>query len=172
MPEDVWSEAWARSMFNHEDEWFIFEVNPQAPLSDETIESLVLHELGHGLCSLGQQLGDIGEEVACNRIGRLLLGRRFLHPNYLVELHPEAWTNAAMRPEFRLWLQPALDVLPERERKVVEGLYFEGKSYGQLATELGTVKWDVTRWHASALTQLRRSLEALDGLLPEVPRDS
>ena len=60
------------------------------------------------------------------------------------------------RREFRRLLA----TLPEKERIVVEGYYFQGKSFTQIADEYrGLSKSWVSRIHSRALRRLREKLE-------------
>lgn len=53
----------------------------------------------------------------------------------------------------------ALDVLPERERIVVTGMYFEGRNLDDIGAELGISKSWACRIHTRALGLLREALE-------------
>jgi len=57
-------------------------------------------------------------------------------------------------------LRKAMEVLPERERIVVYGMYFEGRNLDDIGVELGISKSWACRIHTRALGLLR---EALDG---------
>lgn len=59
----------------------------------------------------------------------------------------------------------ALGRLAERERALVEGFYFEGRQFDEVAAELGISKSWASRLHAKALSQLRAALEE-----EEIPR--
>lgn len=54
----------------------------------------------------------------------------------------------------------ALATLPEREHKVVRGLYFEGRVLDDIAGDLGVSKSWASRIHTKALGMLRVALEA------------
>lgn len=71
---------------------------------------------------------------------------------------PEAEMIAA---ETRARVTRALQGLPERERALVHGFYFEGRQFDEVATELGISKSWASRLHAKALDLLR------DVLAPE-----
>jgi len=55
-------------------------------------------------------------------------------------------------------VRAALDVLDERERALVEGYYFEGRRFDEVANELGISKSWASRIHGKALDRLRRAL--------------
>lgn len=57
-------------------------------------------------------------------------------------------------------VRAALDVLPERERALVEGFYFEGRRFDEVARELGISKSWASRLHTRALGRLREALES------------
>jgi RNA polymerase sigma factor for flagellar operon FliA len=56
----------------------------------------------------------------------------------------------------------ALDVLPERERALVLGFYFEGRQFDEVAKELGISKSWASRLHTKALTLLKDALSDLE----------
>ena len=49
--------------------------------------------------------------------------------------------------------------LPERERALIEGFYFDGRRFDEVATELGISKSWASRLHTKALDILREALE-------------
>lgn len=53
----------------------------------------------------------------------------------------------------------ALEQLPERERALVQGYYFDGRRFDEVAGDLGISKSWASRLHAKALALLRESLE-------------
>ncbi len=55
-------------------------------------------------------------------------------------------------------LHAAIDALPERERKLVRGFYFEGRQFDAVADELGVSRSWASRLHGKALDRLRRVL--------------
>jgi len=59
--------------------------------------------------------------------------------------------EAALLPEL-------IDALPERERFVINALFFERLSFSEVARELGCTKRTVTRVRTSALAMLRSGL--------------
>jgi RNA polymerase sigma factor FliA len=66
--------------------------------------------------------------------------------------------EALLREERRARMRNALDKLPERERKLVQGHYFEGRQFDELSAELGISKSWGSRVHAHALDLLRQAL--------------
>jgi RNA polymerase sigma factor for flagellar operon FliA len=59
-------------------------------------------------------------------------------------------------------LHTLIATLPDRERLIVEGFYFQGKSYGQIGTELGLSKSWVCRVHSKAMELLLRKWNEAD----------
>jgi RNA polymerase sigma factor for flagellar operon FliA len=57
-------------------------------------------------------------------------------------------------------LLAALAELPERERVLLRGHYFEGRSLELIAGELGISKSWASRLHTQALSELRQTLAA------------
>jgi RNA polymerase sigma factor for flagellar operon FliA len=55
-------------------------------------------------------------------------------------------------------VRAALDVLDERERALVQGFYFDGRRFDEVAEELGISKSWASRIHSKALIALRRAL--------------
>ncbi|MBW2462960.1 MAG: sigma-70 family RNA polymerase sigma factor [Deltaproteobacteria bacterium] len=56
-------------------------------------------------------------------------------------------------------VRQALDELPDRERALVKGFYFEGRRFDEVAAELGISKSWASRIHGKALDLLRRALQ-------------
>jgi RNA polymerase sigma factor for flagellar operon FliA len=57
-------------------------------------------------------------------------------------------------------VRSALDGLPERERKVVREMYFDGRLLDDIAADLGVSKSWASRLHTKALGMLREKLDA------------
>ncbi len=55
-------------------------------------------------------------------------------------------------------VREALEVLDERERALVQGFYFEGRRFDEVAAELGISKSWASRLHGKALDRLRKAL--------------
>jgi RNA polymerase sigma factor for flagellar operon FliA len=66
--------------------------------------------------------------------------------------------EALLREERVTRVRAALHKLPERERRLVEGHYFEGKQFDTVSAELGISKSWGSRVHAHALELLRQAL--------------
>jgi RNA polymerase sigma factor for flagellar operon FliA len=56
-------------------------------------------------------------------------------------------------------IRKAVGSLPERERALVNGFYFEGRRFDEVAAELGISKSWASRLHAKALSLLRDALD-------------
>jgi RNA polymerase sigma factor for flagellar operon FliA len=63
----------------------------------------------------------------------------------------------------------AMDQLPERERKLLQGYYFEGKTLEEAGAEIGQSKSWASRLHARAIEQLKKALSE-DGEAPSQQR--
>ena len=59
-------------------------------------------------------------------------------------------------------IREAIDALPEREKALVVGFYFEGRQFDHVAADLGISKSWASRIHKNALQLLRDALEAAD----------
>lgn len=66
--------------------------------------------------------------------------------------------EALIDAETRKQLRAHLDTLPERERTLIVGFYFEGRRFDDIAAELGVSKSWVSRLHTKALQRLRRAM--------------
>jgi RNA polymerase sigma factor for flagellar operon FliA len=84
---------------------------------------------------------------------------------YTVAVSAEDAAQGAGSPEEALLheerlarMRTALEKLPERERHMVEGHYFQGKRFDSLSAELGISKSWGSRVHAHALDLLREAL--------------
>jgi RNA polymerase sigma factor for flagellar operon FliA len=84
---------------------------------------------------------------------------------YTVAVSAEDAAQGAGSPEEALLheerltrMRSALEKLPERERHMIEGHYFQGKRFDSLSAELGISKSWGSRVHAHALDLLRQAL--------------
>jgi RNA polymerase sigma factor for flagellar operon FliA len=84
---------------------------------------------------------------------------------YTVAVSAEDAAQGAGSPEEALLheerltrMRAALEKLPERERHMIEGHYFQGKRFDSLSAELGISKSWGSRVHAHALDLLREAL--------------
>lgn len=71
--------------------------------------------------------------------------------------------EALLREERKARMKAALATLPERERRMVNGHYFEGRRFDEVAAELGISKSWGSRVHAHALDLLRAALAEPEG---------
>lgn len=170
LPKEWYGKRWAHVSFCHEDGWFVLEVVPDGVLPARELESVVLHELAHGLLELPAELGDAGHEQAANRIARLVMGRRWNHPNHWMRLKrgAEPVDHRAMSAEFdpRPWLPLVVDGLPEAEAQVIDLVFYGERSLREAAVELGVSYQHVARIRDRALDRLREYLERLEELHP------
>jgi RNA polymerase sigma factor for flagellar operon FliA len=63
-------------------------------------------------------------------------------------------------------VRAAMEQLPEKERKLLEGYYFRGKTLEEAGAEIGQSKSWASRLHARAIEELKRILAE-----DEVPSD-
>jgi RNA polymerase sigma factor for flagellar operon FliA len=66
--------------------------------------------------------------------------------------------EALLHEERLVRMRAALETLPARERRMIEGHYLEGKQFDALSSELGISKSWGSRVHAHALDLLRQAL--------------
>lgn len=75
-----------------------------------------------------------------------------------------------LRRERQSKLRACVETLPDRERKLVEGVYFQGREMQVVAAELGVSKSWGSRLHARALRLLRTAMsEPSRGSAPDLP---
>ncbi len=72
---------------------------------------------------------------------------------------PERPDHLLAGAEERLLVRNGLDNLPERERVLVEAVYFEGVTIEEAGSRLGLSKSWASRMHAKALDRMRKQLE-------------
>jgi DNA-directed RNA polymerase specialized sigma24 family protein len=128
------------------------------------MEGLVLHELAHGLLSLGET-GSLGTETVCNRIAKLVLGDDVRLPNdwksardwNVPDLFDAMAVDLALAPIVRI----LIDELEDADRDILNRYYYEQQTYGEIADALG-LKYRETakRRVAIAHQRLKRLLEA------------
>ncbi len=73
---------------------------------------------------------------------------------------PETPEERVLSEEAKVRVRGLLDTLPERERKLVEGFYFDGRQFDEVAAEIGISKSWASRLHTKALDRLRAALTA------------
>lgn len=66
--------------------------------------------------------------------------------------------DALLHEERRARMRAALEQLPDRERRLVTGHYYDGRQFDEVSAELGISKSWGSRVHAHALDMLRRAL--------------
>lgn len=160
LPTEAKGEVWGRSTFNHEEEWAHIEVVPDGILPVAQVETLVLHELSHGLIELAGA-NDLGCEMVCNRISRLALtGRTVKHCNEwnVATGFSNSWNTASLTEP---WMKLLVEGLPPDQRTVVNALYYEGSSIRATAASMGVSARTVGRLRAKALTALETAAEKL-----------
>jgi RNA polymerase sigma factor for flagellar operon FliA len=72
---------------------------------------------------------------------------------------PETPEELLLNEETRTRVQGALASLPERELALVQGFYFDGRRFDEVAEELGISKSWASRLHTKALERLKEALE-------------
>lgn len=75
---------------------------------------------------------------------------------------PEGPELAAMAAQERGRMKAALGRLPEREREVIEGIYFHDRTLDEIGSSLGISKSWCSRLHTRALGLLRDAIDAMD----------
>jgi RNA polymerase sigma factor for flagellar operon FliA len=73
---------------------------------------------------------------------------------------PENPEEELLGRELRKKIRGAIDVLPERERALVVGFYFDERRFDEVAAELGISKSWASRLHSKALERIREAIEA------------
>ncbi|HEY4241279.1 MAG TPA: sigma-70 family RNA polymerase sigma factor [Kofleriaceae bacterium] len=104
--------------------------------------------------SRAQALGDVANALAAIQTMFTVSLDAAPDPADAAESAPEAMD----RRRFAAALDEAIHALPEKEQRLVVGYYREGKSFVELAAELGLSKSWVSRVHAQAIDRLKRAL--------------
>ena len=66
--------------------------------------------------------------------------------------------QALLTQEMRERVRKVVPILPDRERALIEGFYFQGRRFDHVAEELGISKSWASRLHHKALARLREAL--------------
>lgn len=161
-------EGWGLSYYDLDELWGTVEIVGDGLLPDAVQELLVLHELAHGMLQFAKH-GGITEEQSCNRIARLARG------DFTTPLFNEHHLQMVGDAEFfggvdrnsadldrRAWLPIVTDALPEREREVINGMYWEGLSLREVAERMGIHHHSVERYRDKALERLRKYYDGLE----------
>jgi RNA polymerase sigma factor FliA len=74
--------------------------------------------------------------------------------------------------EMRLRVRSAIEKLPEKEKKLLEGYYFQGKTLEEAGALIGQSKSWASRLHARAVERLKQLLEEGDDNLDEPRRNN
>jgi RNA polymerase sigma factor for flagellar operon FliA len=77
------------------------------------------------------------------------------------EDQPVSPEDATVEAQAAARVRDAVSSLPERERSLIDGFYFQGRSFEEVAAELGISKSWTSRLHTKALSLLREALESL-----------
>lgn len=154
LQEKYAGKVWAHGFWNTHEEHVLFEFVPDGVLPANVLEMLAIHEVAHGLFEMSRN-GEAGEEVACNRLGKLLMPRA-KHPNEWWKSKPDYYLGIDDATAKRLRLNPELT---EREKHVIVSIYWDGRSLGELAKELDVSKTAVVSSRNRALRKLRNKLE-------------
>ena len=118
-------------------------------------------DLGHTLYPPAGPTGRTPKEAA-HEIDRTLTK---LAASYVLASLGQGEEDAPADPERLVFhkaraeeLRSAVEDLPDRERALVTGFYFEGRRFDEVANELGISKSWASRLHAKALERLREAL--------------
>lgn len=146
-------------------------VRKQGWLKRRAYAKLKAYEAGD---SLGAQLADAeGQSPSRTLAGRAqqiddVLGK--ISAAYMLAALGQGEDDAPATPEQLVtsaqtegMVKQGLEVLPERERQLVEAVYFEGVTIEEAGQRLGLSKSWASRMHAKALERMRKSLAASIG---------
>lgn len=155
------SEFWAVSRYSHEDEVAVIGFDTSAGMSKGELEFITLHELAHGIIELAN-LSPAHLETACNRIARLALGEECEVPNEPICLaNVKAKDGNRMQKTSReLLVDVCIDMLPADEKQVIEGLFFERVSLGEMARRMDSTKGKVRYLAKRGMARLEEMLRA------------
>lgn len=160
LPAEAKGEVWGRSVFNHEEEWATIEVVPDGILPVAQVETLMLHELAHGLLDLSNT-SEATCETVCNRIARLALAKpNVVHCNQWNQRDGDRVWNTALLTE--PWMKLLVEGLPLRQRTVVNSLFYECQSMRHTAAAMGVSVRTVGRLRERALVSLQAAAKKLE----------
>lgn len=155
LPKAADGKTWGRCVWLHDEETARFQFVPDGVLSKAQLETVVLHELAHGLLELAGT-SEHAEEVVCNRIVRLLRPSTAQANEHL--LNHADWNDKTVPVDA---LRALVDRLPEGEREAINMRFYERLSYGEIAEELDLP------YRQDAVRLLRRALRQLSEMLAE-----
>lgn len=146
--------GWAHVTWNVEEEWLLVALGDVDRLTPEQVEHVIVHELAHVLQAFGRQ-ADACEEMVCNRIAGLLVGAEY-GVRGLSGLASAARYFDDEERDALLDVMPHLLVrMPERHRNVLIAIFYDGKSLGEIAREVGVERSTIMRRRDRALEALR-----------------
>ena len=161
-------ECWARCCWNHLEKHVEFEFGPTVGLSDENLESIVVHEVCHGITQLAMStvVGSVADEQLCNMLARQFVPAADRPFPYISTVQPK-WADMAkyFGDEEREALEdimPSLIIrLPEPQRSTLLALFYDGKSLREVAAERGVHHKSIERYRDAGLAAIRQMF--LDG---------
>lgn len=148
---------WAISEWDVHEEWARIGFVADRVFPEEQRETLVLHEFAHGLLELAKT-SEVAEEQFCNRFARLLARDGNHLANEYMSIVAKNPPSDELNPAVREALRVAVDRLPDRERQVIEGLYYERVGPTELAERLKVSRTTVYRIRDQAILRLEETL--------------
>lgn len=128
--------AWALVEWDLDEEAVEFALPPEGTLPDDLMELVIIHEVAHGICALAQaQPGGTLEEVACNRILRLVKPRAVLPNEWNRRMGSDNVARLGVSREVGL----AIDTLPfltDEDRFILNARLYERRTFDDIAREL------------------------------------
>lgn len=100
----------------------------------------------------------MNESVSALSEGLLQAASAFMVSEASHKQSEEAGDEAIENQQVRTQLRKHIEKLPERERALVEGFYFDDRSLEEVGEELGISKSWASRLHARALERIRAAL--------------
>lgn len=149
MPKAKREHYYALVYFDHEEEFFEVELVPDGTLPMRQLEYVVIHEMTHGLVGYAHQHVS-AEEVICNRVARAFTRSKGPNEHHYASAPKQP---KASQPER---MSVLVDALPDKERRVIEALYYEHgeRTHSEIADELGVSKGTVGRIRDRALKRM------------------
>lgn len=120
----------------------------------------VTESIGEARAATPEVRGDVSATVTAldEALGRLTASYVMAAVGQGEDDKPTTPEEAVISAELRTRVAKALAKLPERERALVQGFYFEGRKFDEVAKELGVSKSWASRLHGKALALLKESL--------------
>lgn len=121
----------------------------------------VTEAVGEARAASPEARGDVGATVTAigDTLGRLTASYLMSSVGQGEEDKPDTPEEMLLSAETRARVTKAVATLPDRERALVTGFYLQGRTFEEVAKELGISKSWASRLHTKALDLLKQALD-------------